>query len=429
MERMLIMIKIFKGNIIFTKTPDCFSVMENGYLVIDNSKIAGIYETLPVQFANEEITDFESHLIIPGMNDMHCHAAQFNNLGIGMDKELLPWLNDYTFPEEAKFKSLEYSKKIYSRFITELWKNGTTRSVLFASLHKASTELLMDMLINAGLGAYVGKVNMDINSPNFLTESYTQSLKDTEDIILKYNNKSSLVHPIITPRFVPSCSSALMKGLSELSLKYNVPVQSHLSENLDEISFVKTLHNSSRFYGEVYDSHGLFGPMPTLMAHCIYSSEEEIVLMKNNKVTAVHCPTSNFNVGSGLMTIRKYLNNGINITLGSDISGGHSLSLFKVMAYAIQVSKIKWMESNKKNAFLSLSEAFYMATKAGGSFFGKVGSFEVDYDFDALIIDDSNLYPEDYSLEQRLERFIYIGDDRNIIKRYVAGKEITKPSF
>jgi guanine deaminase len=417
-------INIYKGNIVFTESCDKFNIHENSYIVVKDNKIVEICTTLPENLKAYAVKDFGNKLIIPGMNDMHCHAPQYRNLGIGMDKELMPWLNHYTFPEESKFSDLEYAKKIYSRFIHDIIKNGTTRIVLFASLHKASTELLMNMLKASGLGAYVGKVNMDTDCPEYLTEDYLQSLKDTEEIIKAYEDKSELVKPIITPRFVPSCSISLMKGLSHLSQKYDVPVQSHLSENLEEIELVKSQHADCNFYGEVYDKYGLFGLKPTLMAHCVHSSETELELIKKNKVTVVHCPTSNFNVGSGLMPTRRYLDKGISITLGTDMSGGHTPSLFKIIAYAIQVSKIKWMESGKKDKFLSTSEAFYMATKAGGKFFGKVGSFEKDYEFDALIIDDSSLYPDEYSIEQRLERFIYLGDDRNIIKRFVAGKEV-----
>lgn len=417
-------LKILKGSILFTKTADVFTIMENSYIVVKGGKVEGIYNTLPEKYQNDKIEDFTDRLIIPGMNDMHAHASQFRNAGLGMDKELLPWLTDYTFPEEAKFKDTAYAEKIYSRFIKSIIKNGTTRIVLFATLHKASTMELFDMLINAGIGAYVGKVNMDYNCPDYLTETCEQSLKDTEEIILKYKDKSPLVKPIITPRFVPSCSGSLMQGLGKLSLKYKLPVQSHLSENTDEVNTVKALYKDIGFYGKVYDTFGLFGSTPTLMAHCIYSTEDEIELMKKNNVTIVHCPTSNFNIGSGMMPVRKYLNRGLNVTLGSDISGGHTCSMFNVMAYAIQNSKINWQRSGKKDNFLSMSEAFYMATKGSGSFFGKVGSFEKGYDFDALVIDDSNLYPEDYTLLERLERFIYTGNSENIIKRYVCGKEI-----
>jgi guanine deaminase len=421
--------KIIKGNIIFTESPQKFTVINHGFIVIINGKVDNIYKTLPDKYNNLKIMDYGDKLIIPGMNDLHCHGSQFKNLGMAMDKDLLPWLNDYTFPEECKFKDVEYSKKIYQKFIKEIWKQGTTRTAVFATIHKETSIELMNLFIKSGLGAFVGKVNMDLNSPSFLCETLENSLRDTEEILLKYKNVSPLVKPIVTPRFVPSCSSELLKGLGELCKKYNVPCQSHLSENKSEIQWVKKLYPTSKYYGDIYNKFNLFGQTATLMAHCNFSSEEEINLMKTNNVMAVHCPTSNFNLGSGMMPIRKFLDNNVRLAFGSDIGAGHSCSIFKTMVQAIQISKIFWSNSDKTVDFLSNSEAFYIATKGGGSFFGKVGSFEKDYDFDALIIDDSELNYANYTLEQRLERFIYIGDDRHILHRYVCGNLIEEPNF
>ncbi|MBZ6006782.1 MULTISPECIES: amidohydrolase family protein [Paraclostridium] len=423
------MVQIYKGNILFTKIKDKFEIIENGFIIVKNGKILDLYKNLPSEYKNFEVIDFSNNLIIPGMNDLHCHAPQFRNLGMAMDKELIPWLDNYTFPEEGKFKSIEYSDKVYKDFIKEVWRHGTTRIAVFATVHKESSIRLMDLFKQSGLGALVGKVNMNINCTDDLLEDTEKSISDTEYILENYYNADELVNPIITPRFIPSCNSELLKSLGDLAIKYNVPTQSHLSENLGEIDWVKQLQPESEFYGDAYNRFNLFGQTKTLMAHCVYSCDKELELMKKNNVFAVHCPNSNLNLGSGIMPVRKFLDNDINIALGSDISGGHDLSIFKVMVNAIQCSKLLWVNSNKQVNFLTLSEAFYMSTKGGGSFFGKVGSFEKNYDFDALILDDSNLNPESYSLIERLERFIYIGDDRNIIHRYVRGEEISDPKF
>lgn len=415
---------VLKGNIIFTETPNEFKICDNSFLVIQDGKVSGIYKELPSEFSNCEITDYGDNIIIPGMNDMHCHAPQFRNLGMAMDKELIPWLNSYTFPEESKYKDVSYAKNMYSKFVKEISNAGTTRATVFATVHTESTRELMKLFENAGMGAYVGKVNMNMNCPEGLLENIEDSLKETEDLLKEYSSSDSIVKPIVTPRFVPSCTSDLLKGLGDLCVKYNAPIQSHLSENISEIEWVKELEPKSKFYGDAYNQYNLFGQTPTLMAHCVYSSDEEIELMKENDVMVVHCPASNFNVGSGISPIRKFLNEGVKVSLGSDISGGHSLSIFDAMVSAIQVSKLWWVNSDKKYDFLTLSEVFYMATKSGGSFFGKVGSFENGYDFDALVIDDSNLNHDDYSLIERLERFIYVGDDRNIKDRYVQGNKL-----
>lgn len=423
------MVQIYKGNILFTKIKDKFEIIENGFIIVKNGKILDLYKNLPSEYQNFEVIDFSNNLIIPGMNDLHCHAPQFRNLGMAMDKELIPWLDNYTFPEEGKFKSIEYSDKVYKDFIKEVWRHGTTRIAVFATVHKESSIRLMDLFKQSGLGALVGKVNMNINCTDDLLEDTEKSISDTEYILENYYNADELVNPIITPRFIPSCNSELLKSLGDLAIKYNVPTQSHLSENLGEIDWVKQLQPESEFYGDAYNRFNLFGQTKTLMAHCVYSCDKELELMKKNNVFAVHCPNSNLNLGSGIMPVRKFLDNDINIALGSDISGGHDLSIFKVMVNTIQCSKLLWVNSNKQVDFLTLSEVFYMATKGGGSFFGKVGSFEKNYDFDALVLDDSNLNPESYSLIERLERFIYIGDDRNIIHRYVRGEEISDPKF
>lgn len=415
--------KIIKGNIIFTPTYNEFKVIKNGYIVLSDNKIVDIFDVLPEKYKYLELTDYNDKLIIPGMNDLHCHAPQFRNVGIAMDKELIPWLDNYTFPEESKFTDIDYATKMYSRFVKEIYKNGTTRVATFATIHKEATMKLMDLFIDTGIGAYIGKVNMDRNSCDTLCEATVDSINDTLDIINKYKGKSDLVRPIITPRFVPTCSDDLLKGLGELATKYKLPVQSHLSENMGEINWVKELHPTCKDYADAYDKFNLFGYTPTLMAHCVHLTDDEISLMSSKNVYAVHCPTSNANLGSGIMPIRKLLDNNVKVAFGSDVSGGHTFSIFKTMVYAIEFSKLIWSQ-NKDYDFLSLSEAFYIATKGGGSFFGNVGSFEKDYEFDALVIDDSELNFDNYNLLERLEKFIYLGDDRHILHRYVNGKLI-----
>lgn len=419
---------ILKGNIVYTPTKDKFETYEDSYIVAENGKVVGIYEELADEFKNYPIKDYTGKMIIPGFVDLHLHAPQYPNRGLGLDKELIPWLDTYTFPEEGKYGDTEYAKKVYSKLVKDLWREGTTRSVIFSSIHTESTKLLMDMLIEAGLGAYVGKVNMDRNTTPELTEDTQRSIVETEEIILEYRNKSDLVKPIITPRFVPTCSVELMKGLGKLAINHGVPVQSHLSENTSEVEWVRELHPELPNYASVYNEYGLFGQTSTVMAHCIYNTEDEIELMKKNGVFVAHCPYSNYNLSSGIMPVRKFLDNKIQVGLGSDISGGNSLSIPSVITAAIQASKMKWLETNKKLQPLTSSEAFYLGTKGGGAFFGKVGSFEEGYELDALVIDDSSLMCGDrLSLEERIQKFIYIGDDRNIIHRYVCGNEVWEP--
>ena len=188
------------------------------------------------------------------------------------------------------------------------------------------------------------------------------------------------------------------------------------------------LEKESTSYGDAYNRYGLFGQTPTIMAHCVWTNGSELELMKRNRVMVAHCPTSNFNLSSGLAPVRTFLDEGLPIGLGSDISGGHDLNMFRMLVYAIQVSKMHYQQ-DKSKAFLTLPEIFWIATKSAGSFFGKVGSFEPGYEFDALVIDDGVLYPDEYSLPHRLERFIYLGDDRQIVHRFCRGEEIKEPAL
>ena len=420
--------KVYKAHIIYTKQRDRFEVLENGYIAVDEGRVQGIAaQREDLGCPNAEVVDFGNKLLIPAMNDMHVHAAQFHNQGIAMDLELLPWLENYTFPEETKFCHIDYAERIYRRFVYQLWKMGTMRAVTFATIHTESTRRLMQLFKRAGMGAYVGKVAMNRNCPKALQEPVEEAVSGMLSLIEAYKDPQDLVRPIITPRFIPSCTPELLRACADIAQRYNLPVQSHLSENLGEIELVRQLEPDSDGYGDAYMRDGLFGQTPTIMAHCVWSDEKERLLMKEQGVLVAHCPTSNLNVASGMAPIRTYLNDGINVGLGSDVSGGHNISIFRMMVYAIQISKMHY-QRNHALPFLSLSEAFWMATKAGGTFFGKVGSFEKGYDFDALVIDDNTLHPDEYTTLQRLERFIYIGDDRQIAHRFCQGKEIVLDS-
>lgn len=420
--------QIYKANILFTKERDQFEVIPNGYIAVEKGRVVDVYEQLPSTLASQPVTDLGDKLLIPAMNDMHVHAPQYRNQGIAMDLELLPWLQNYTFPEESKYSDTRYAERMYRRFVRDLWHVGTMRTVAFATVHRDSTRLLMNLFLEAGMGARVGKVDMNRNCPEALCESVEEAVSDNETLIAEYAKPNALVSPIITPRFVPSCTPELLQACGDLARKYDLPVQSHLSENRNEIAWVKELEPESRHYGDAYRRYGLFGDTPTIMAHCVWTDGDELRMMRERQVMVAHCPTSNLNLASGMAPIRVFLNEGVPVGLGSDISGGHDLSIFKMMVYAIQVSKMRYCQ-DKTLPFLTLPEAFWIATKSAGQFFGKVGSFEPDYEFDALVIDDSELNHDNYSLLHRLERFIYLGDDRHITHRFCRGQLIAEPKI
>ena len=416
--------RILKGDICYTPEPGILVAKENAYLAARGNTVLGVYDEIPNILKGAEVTDCTGMLIMPGLTDLHTHAPQHTFYGTGMDYELLEWLAYNTFPEEARYADPEYAEKAYGYF-SECMKNGaTTRAVIYGTIHRESTLMLMECMEKSGLVSYVGKVNMDRNSPDDLTEEGASSAaEDTRRFIEESCQKGfERTKPIITPRFAPSCSGELMRQLGRLREQYSLPVQSHLSENPDEVALVHKLFPEAEFYGDVYDRYGLFGKAGnTVMAHCIYSTEEEVQRMRRNGVFVAHCPSSNMNLASGIAPIRSYLTRGLHVGLGTDVAGGSSLSMFRAVTDAIQVSKLYWRYMDETARPLLFRESFYMGTKGGGAFFGKCGSFEEGYAFDAVVIDDRIPdCPSTLSLEKRLERAFYMEMDRDRIVMKIA---------
>lgn len=418
---------VLKGHICYSENINHIVELKNSYLVCVNGKSKGAFTKLPDKYKALPIFNYGNRIIIPGLIDLHIHAPQYAYRGLGMDMELLEWLNKQAFPEEAKYENQSYAEAAYSIFADSMRKSATTRAVIFGTIHNEATKYLMSEMESTGLITYIGKVNMDRNSPDTLRENTKSSINNTKKWIKDVTNKYQRTFPILTPRFIPACSDKLMQGIRKIQEETKLPLQSHLSENPDEITWVKELVPKSKFYGDAYNVFNLFGKdVKTIMAHCIYSNEEEQQLIKKNGVFVAHCPASNANLASGIAPIRKYLDKGIQVGLGSDVAAGQTESIFRAMVDAIQVSKLYWRLVDNECKPLSFDEVFYLATIGGGKFFGKVGSFENGFEFDAVVVDDSNLpYPQKLTIRQRLERIVYLSSDLNgIYTKYVKGKKI-----
>ena len=419
---------ILKGNIVYSKNKDELRILKDHYLISESGLVKGVFEKVPPEYAQVSVSDYGECLIIPGLTDLHVHAPQYTFRAMGMDMELLEWLETNTFPEEAKYQDLEYARRAYRIFTDNLKRSATTRACIFGTIHRDATLLLMDQLEQSGLVTYVGKVNMDRNCPDYLREesaeeSGIQTVEWIKDVLhKKYQNTM----PILTPRFTPSCSDELMENLKKIQMYYQIPVQSHLSENPGEIAWVKELCPWSEFYGDAYDRFGLFGADgKTVMAHCVYSGKEERQRMKENGVFIAHCPESNMNLSSGVAPVRTFLKEGLHVGIGSDVAGGSTENLFKAMALAIQASKLRWRMQDDSLKPLTLEEVFYIATKGGGEFFGNVGSFEPGFELDAVVLNDTRIvHSQNLDVRARLERMIYLADEREVRAKYVRGREI-----
>ena len=357
--------------------------------------------------------------------DTHIHASQHPNAGIFGTSTLLDWLNTYTFPLESSLSSLKTARRVYERAVTSTLAHGTTTAAYYATIHPESTNLLADICQKKGQRAFIGRVCMDsdINADYYRDASPEQAIKDTEatiDHIARIDPERSLIRPILTPRFAPSCSSTLLKALGDLAkssidpstqkeLTAVLPIQTHISENLPECALVSELFPHQPNYASVYDAHGLLTPK-TVLAHAVHLSSEERRLIKDRECGISHCPVSNTSLSSGLCPVRTLLDEGVKVGLGTDVSGGCSSSVLVAAREAAMVSrtlaavegekarerqgqnldKSKVLDTSRiDRKKLTVEECLYLATVGGANILGlghKVGSFEVGKEWDAQLI-------------------------------------------
>ena len=396
---------VLKGDIVSSESLGELRTIENGYICLKNGVITSVSDTLPEEFSKVPAEDCTGMLIMQSFCDMHLHAPQYPMLGLGMDLPLVEWLNTYTFPLEARFADADYARKVYRRLARDLIHKGTTRVAMFSSMHTDSTLVLMEELENAGVTGYVGKVNMDRHGGADLEETTEESMRET----LRWLDECSRfkkIKPMLTPRFTPSCTDELMRFLGDLSKERGLPVQSHISENQTEISWVRELRPSCAEYWDTYYESGLWHDR-TLMAHCVHSSERELKAMRDFGVTAVHCPSSNTNISSGVMPLRHMLDVNVKVVLGSDIAGGSTLNPFRVVDDVIKTSKIRSIMDGWKTRPLDETEAWYLATSAAAPWFGAAPGFAVGNKLHAIVLDDSGLMRTGLSVTERFKRCFY----------------------
>ena len=413
---------ILKGNIVAAPELGKLDIVENGYLVAVDGVIEGVYETLPEKFAGCEVEDCGKNLILQTFSDMHLHAPQYAMLGMGMDMPLIDWLNTYTFPTEAHFADPEVARPIYKQLAEELVSNGTTRVVMFSSLHRESTLVLMDELEKAGVTGYVGKVNMDRNGG----VNYQETTQESMDETVKWIEQCDFEHikPVITPRFTPTCTNELMEFLGKLAAEKDLPIQSHLSENTGEIAWVKELHPDCQQYWETYAKYNMWNDR-TVMAHCVWSDERERKAIKDAGVWVCHCASSNEDLISGYAPIRVMLDEGVRVVLGSDIAGGDHISMFDNVTASIRASKARRIMTNWETDFLTVAEAYYLGTSAACEFFGEKPGFAAGNPLHAIVVCDDDL-PDvrERTTQERFERCMYRRQKDAIRAVYSAGRKV-----
>ncbi|UJF17960.1 guanine deaminase [Vibrio sp. SS-MA-C1-2] len=430
-----------------------FKYYENGLITIDqHGKISDILQPSDPNYSNtlsllkkndclQQLT--AKQYLLPGMVDLHIHAPQWPQAGKGLDLPLNEWLDHYTFPLEHKFSDRTFAEQYYPHLVKTYLANGTTTAAYFATIDTPSSLYLAETCIQLGQRALVGKVSMDDQEmcPDYyVEESAAHSIQQAENFIqalAQLPNNNHLVEPIITPRFIPTCTLEALKGLGDLAKKYQCAVQTHASESDWARDFSKEKYGKTDI--EIYDQAGLLGER-TILAHSIFLTDSDLETIKKKGAGIAHCPRSNIYFANAALPLREYLDQNIHLGLGSDIAGGPLPSLFMACSDAVLHSRARECGTNTKlppeirgeaESRVSLLEAYWMATTGGGELLKlPVGQFKAGYCFDALVIDtdveDSNLLicPELDSPQDTLEKIITHTTRSNIRHIWVDGDKV-----
>lgn len=388
----------------------------------------GSFQSLHSGYPGLPIEHLPGRIIAPGFIDMHVHYPQLDVIGSPADG-LLPWLENYTFPEEKRFAAPEYCAQAATFFIAELLRHGVTTALTFATSHPESVNALLGQAQQQSLRMMAGKVLMDQNAPDGLRDDTEQSLIDTEALIKQWHGVDRLGYAI-TPRFVPTSSAAQLRGAGELAAKYpDVWIQSHVAENLDEIAWVKQLYPAARSYLSVYAQFGLLRPR-AVYAHCIHLDDEDRALLRATGTAAAVSPTSNLFLGSGFFDYAAADRAGHLYGLASDVGGGTSFSPFHTMLAAYYVGRTK-VEGGQTQPGVSLSpQHLWWQHTAGAAqalgLSGVVGNLLPGCEADFVILNPqatpllARKTARANNLDELLFALIVLGDDRVIEKTVIS---------
>jgi guanine deaminase len=441
----------YHGTIIHSISLTELEILEKGLLVLSTSgKILQIEKHIEPHDIDNTLRKYglspsrtsihrlsRGEFLLPGFIDTHNHAPQWTQRGLGKGVPLMTWLNDTTFPHEAKFADAAYAKRTYASCVSGFLNQGITTAAYYGSLHGEATKILAQTCLEKGQRALVGKCNMDRHSPDYYRDTSAQeSLRVTEQFITSVREmdpQGKTVVPILTPRFAISCSPDLMTGLGELaSQNPDLPIQTHFNESVQEIEVTRGLFPEFDNEADLYTHFGLLTSR-TILAHCIFLSEYEKKRVKEVGCSVSHCPVS-VTTGEGFLVapIRDYLRRGIKVGLGTDSGGGSTASMLEVMRQAFVVSNAQRSATGGQDTTLTLEELLYLATLGGAKVCGldgKVGNFEVGKEFDALEIRTVGPHAgvitpveDEDGTGVVLEKFLMTGDDRNIARVYVGGR-------
>lgn len=415
---------------------EAYRYFPDGALVVQGGKIVdcGPFQEMDGRYADCERVDYSGKLLMPGFIDSHIHYPQAEIIGM-YGKQLLDWLHDYTFPAEQAFASPEHADKMAHFFIRELLRNGTTACMAYATVHPASVAALFSAASEYNMCMLAGKVLMDRNAPAGLTDTVESGESESRSLIERWHGKGRNRY-VITPRFALSCSPEQLAAAGRLHKQYpDTYIQTHLSENKNEIANTLSLFPDCRDYLEVYERAGLVTDR-SVFGHCVHLSESESRRLATAGSIVAHCPTSNLFLGSGLFDMQRANRTGLQTLLATDVGAGTSFSMLRTMGEAYKVQQLNGYP-------MSVFESLYKCTLGAAKALrldDEIGSFKPGCKADFIVLDYAATPLQQtrmeylrrngkWTLEGKLFGLQTLGDDRNVREVYVRGKKMNFSSF
>ncbi len=445
---------VFRGTAFTSHSPTEIKILADHLFCIDeDGMIAAI--VAPEDSSYQELLEAhqdketfhqlqEGQYFLPGFVDLHVHAPQWAQSGTALDLPLYDWLNTYTFPVESKFSNLDFAREVYEDVVNTLLANGTTTALYFATIHKEASLLLAQICAQKGQRGLIGKVVMDDprQNPDYYRDKDAKSaIRDTEEFIVHVKELGKSVkqgvYPVVTPRFIPSCTDEVLKGLGELAAKYDTHIQSHCSESDWAHSHVRERFDQN----DAFALHD-FGLLQdkSVMAHCNFLEEKDVELFAKTGTAISHCPVSNAYFANSVLPAADFHVKGIDIGLGSDLSGGFSPSLFDNARQAVISSRmledgvdpaLPPEKRGKANSRITINQAFYLATAGGGESLSlPIGRIAEDYAWDVQIIDTAiksaklPIFHATDHLQDIFEKIMYLTRPENIREVWIQGEKV-----
>jgi guanine deaminase len=410
-----------------TADPDSYVYIEDGVLLVEGGLVAAVgpaeslLSGLP---ANVEVLHHPDSILMPGFIDTHIHYPQTDVIGSG-GRNLLDWLQQFTFPAEREFADLAHSQEVASFFLDELARNGTTTALVFCTVHRASVEAFFEAARARNMRMIAGKVLMDRNCPEYLRDTPFTGEQASRELLEKWHGCDRL-HYAITPRFAATSTPEQLASAGRLALEFpDAFIQSHVAETRDEVTWVKELYPGARSYLDVYDYNGLLRDR-AVYAHCIHLDPTDRMRMAQSGSGAAFCPSSNLYLGSGLFDIDAADSSGMRFSIATDVGGGNNFSMLRTMGDAYKVAQMR-------EQHLSPLRAFFLATLGGARILGldhRVGSFRIGAEADFIAVDlkasplIARRTARSRTLEEKLLALMTLGDDRAIGCTYVLGRQV-----